>query len=155
MSPSRRTSRSLGPPRRPCLRILKPSASITRNSSRNRRSALRTFTTGDGGRRRIGVPLPRGSDGDRTVAATRNVRGAGVGDDGGDAAGAALLLAGRLSELAQAAAAGDGARASIGHGLWRGGELGGGSGQSYPREMDGDAGSSEVVPVMYASAAES
>ena len=121
---------------------------MTRNSSRNRRSALRTFTTGDGGRRRIGVPRPRGSDGDRTVAATRKVRGAVVGDDGGDAvplaAGAALLLAGRLS--------GDGARASIGHGLWRGGELGGGSGQSYPREMDGDAGSSEVVPVMYDSA---
>ena len=106
---------------------------MTRNSSRNRRSALRTFTTGDGGRRRIGVPLPRGSDGDRTVAATRNVRGAVVGDDGGDpvvplATGAALLLAGLSG--AQAAAAGDGARASIGHGLWRGGELGGGSGQS-------------------------
>jgi len=85
------------------------------------------------------------------------VRGAVVGDDGGDAvvplaAGAALLLAGRLSG-AHAAAAGDGARASMGHGLWRGGELGGGSGQSYPREMDG--GSSEVGPVMYASAAES
>ena len=131
---------------------------MTRNSSRNRRSALRTFTTGDGGRRRIGVPLPRGSDGDRTVAATRNVRGAVVGDDGGDAvvplaAGAALLLAGRLSGPAQAAAAGDGARASIGHGLWRGGELGGGSGQSYPREIDG--GSSEAGPVMYARAAES
>ena len=130
---------------------------MTRNSSRNRRSALRTFTTGDGGRRRIGVPRPRGSDGDRTVAATRNVRGAVVGDDGGDsvvplAAGAALLLAGRLSG-AHAAAAGDGARASIGHGLARGGELGGGSGQSYPREMDG--GSSEVGPVMYACAAES
>ena len=108
---------------------------MTKNSSRNRRSALRTFTTGDGGRLgRIGVPLPRGSDGDRTVAATRKVRGAAVGDDGGDAvvplaAGAALLLAGRLSG-AQVAAAGDGARASIGHGLWRGGELGGGSGQS-------------------------
>ena len=128
--------------RRPCFRILKPSASITRNSSRNRRSALRTFTTGDGGRltpgdggrRRIGVPLPRGSDGDRTVAATRNVRGAVVGDDGGDAVGplatgVGLLLAGRLSG-AQAAAAGDGARASMGHGPWRGGELGGGSGQS-------------------------
>jgi hypothetical protein len=99
---------------------------MTKNSSRNRRSALRTFTTGDGGRRRIGVPLPRGSDGDRTVAATRNVRGAGVGVDG---AGAGALLAGRLSG-AQAAAAGDGARASIGHGPWRGGELGGGSGQS-------------------------
>ena len=86
------------------------------------------------------------------------MRGAVVGDDGGDAVvplatGVGLLLAGRLSELAQAAAAGDGARASIGHGLARGGELGGGSGQSYPREMDG---SSEVVgPVMYASAAES
>ena len=101
------------------------------------------------------MPLPRGSDGDRTVAATRNVRGAVVGDDGaGDGAGAGPLLAGRLSG-AQAAAAGDGARASIGHGLWRGGELGGGSGQSYPREMDGDAGSSEGGPVMYASAAES
>ena len=130
---------------------------MTKNSSRNRRSAFRTFTTGDGGRRRAGVPRPRGSDGDRTVAATRNVRGAVVGDDGGDAvvplaAGAALLLAGRLSGPAQAAAAGDGARASIGHGLWRGGELGGGSGQSYPRETDG---SSDVVPVMYASAAES
>ena len=77
--------------------------------------------------------------------------------DGSDAAvvpltaGAALLLAGRLSGT-QAAAAGDGARASIGHGLWRGGELGGASGQSYPRETDG---SSDVVPVMYASAAES
>ena len=153
MSPSRRTSRSLGPPRRPCLRILKPSASITKNSSRNRRSALRTFTTGDGGRRRIGVPRPRGSDGDRTVAATRNVRGAVVGDAAARCRSprAALLLAGRLSG-AQAAAAGDGARASIGHGPWRGGELGGGSGQSYPREMDGDAGSSEVVPVMYDSA---
>ena len=131
---------------------------MTKNSSRNRRSALRTFTTGDGGRRRIGVPLPRGSDGDRTVAATRNVRGAVVGDDGGDAVvplatGVGLLLAGRLSELAQAAAAGDGARASMGHGPWRCGELGGGSGQSYPREMD--VGSSEVGPVMYASAAES
>jgi len=131
---------------------------MTKNSSRNRRSALRTFTTGDGGRRRIGVPLPRGSDGDRTVAATRKVRGAVVGDDGGGdsvvplATGVGLLLAGRLSELAQAAAAGDGARASIGHGLWRGGELGGASGQSYPRETDG---SSDVVPVMYASAAES
>ena len=121
---------------------------MTKNSSRNRRSALRTFTTGDGGRltpgdggrRRAGVPLPRGSDGDRTVAATRNVRGAVVGDDG---AGAGALLAGRLSGPA---------RASIGHGLWRGGELGGGSGQSYPREMDGDAGSSEVVPVIYDSA---
>ena len=132
--------------RRPCLRILKPSASITKNSSRNRRSALRTFTTGDGGRRRAGVPLPRGSDGDRTVAATRKVRGAIVGDAG---AGAGALLAGRLSG-AQAAAAGDGARASIGHGLARGGELGGGSGQSYPREMDG---SSEVVaPVRYDNA---
>ena len=76
--------------------------------------------------------------------------GVGVGDDG---AGAGALLAGILSGPAQAAAAGDGARASIGHGLWRGGELGGGSGQSYPREMDG--GSSEVGPVMYASAAES
>ncbi len=90
------------------------------------------------------------------MAATRNVRGAAVGDDGGDAvvplaAGAALLLAGRLSG-AQAAAVGDGARASIGHGLTRGGELGGGSGQSYPREMEGDAGSSEAVPVMYDSA---
>ena len=52
-----------------------------------------------------------------------------------------------------AAAAGDGARASIGHGPWRCGELGGGSGQSYPRAMDGA--SSEVGPVMYASAAES
>ena len=133
--------------RRPCLRILKPSASITKNSSRNRRSALRTFTTGDGGRRRAGVPLPRGSDGDRTVAATRKVRGAIVGDAG---AGAGALLAGRLSG-AQAAAAGDGD--SIGHGLWRGGELGGGSGQSYPREIDG--GSSEAGPVMYARAAES
>ena len=110
------------------------------------------------------MPLPRGSDGDRTVAATRKVRGAVVGDDGGDAvgpddgeesaltAGAALLLAGRLSG-AQAAAAGDGARASIGHGPWRCGELGGGSGQSYPRETDGD--SFAVGPVMYASAAES
>ena len=68
------------------------------------------------------------------------------------AAGAALLLAGRLSG-AQAAAAGDGARASMGHGPWRGGELGGGSGQSYPRETDGD--SFAVGPVMYASAAES
>ena len=111
---------------------------MTKNSSRNRRSALRTFTTGDGGRRRAGVPLPRGLDGDRTVAATRNVRGAVVGDDG---AGAGALLAGRLSGPA---------RASIGHGLWRGGELGGGSGQSYPREMDG--GSSEVGPVRYDSA---
>ena len=101
---------------------------MTKNSSRNRRSALRTFTTGDGGRRRAGVPLPRGSDGDRTVAATRKVRGAVVGDDGGDD-GAGALLAGR-SSAAHAAAAGDGARASIGHGLWRGGELGGGSGQS-------------------------
>ena len=122
---------------------------MTKNSSRNRRSALRTFTTGDGGRRRIGVPRPRGSDGDRTVAATRNVRGAVVGDAG---AGAGALLAGR-SSAAQAAAAGDGARASIGHGPWRCGELGGGSGQSYPRETDGD--SFAVGPVMYASAAES
>ena len=65
------------------------------------------------------------------------------------ATGVGLLLAGRLSG-AQAAAAGDGARASMGHGPWRGGELGGGSGQSYPREM-GDAGSSEA-PVMYDSA---
>ena len=83
---------------------------MTKNSSRNRRSALRTFTTGDGGRltpgdggrRRAGVPLPRGSDGDRTVAATRNVRGAVVGDG----AGAGAFLAGRFSG-AHAAAAGD------------------------------------------------